>query len=73
MLPRIHLKNEIRPDHLAVTCINLLKFDPVQLAKHAWMWFLQLYIEHYDNQNTQNLEINQVVIKMKIKDYPTRC
>ena len=57
MFPTIHLKNEIEPDHMPVTFVNLLNYL-VQLAKHGPVGSFQLYLEYHDNQNIHDMEIN---------------
>ena len=66
MIPIMHLKNEIEPDHIPVTSVNLLN-DPVQLLQYIPIGSLQLYTEHQDEQNNFDIEINQTITE-KEKD-----
>ena len=45
MLPIVHLKDEIKPDHVSVTLLNL-SHDVIQVAKHALVRSLKLYMDY---------------------------
>ena len=49
MLPALHLKNEIEPDHIPVIFINFSN-DPVQLEKHIPGASSQLCTKYQDKK-----------------------
>ena len=51
MLPTMYLKNEVGPDHVSVTFVNLLN-DPVQLTIHAPVGSFKLYTEYHESGHT---------------------
>ena len=68
MTPMLHLKNEIEPDHIPVTFVNISD-DLVQLTKHVPVGSLQLYTEYQDKWNTFDIEINHFIKEKENDNY----
>ena len=59
MLPIVHLKDEVKPNLIPLTFINLSP-DTLQIGKHNTMGYLQLNAYY---QELQQYEIHQITVK----------